>query len=122
MDLAFPTEDSDGTLHNWTASGSCQKHRASGLASQRERQVTDSIPCPACKGEIRITDAFCETCGVKVTPDQKRVLRDRLEACGGDVSAELKRRHSAQQGTLVLAVPFASEDPSPGGEVNGEFS
>ena len=68
--------------------------------------MTVSIPCPACRGEIRPMDEFCETCGSKVTKDQKRSIRDRLEAYGGDGSAEMKLVRSAQQATMMLAVLF----------------
>lgn len=68
--------------------------------------MTVSIPCPACRGEIRATDEFCEGCGATVTADQKRSIRDRLEACGGDGAEQMKLVRAAQQTIMMLAVLF----------------
>lgn len=65
-----------------------------------------SITCPTCNGSIRLGDRFCEKCGVPVTGEQKRALRERLEASDIDLAGHMKHVRKAQSAILWLALLF----------------
>jgi cytochrome bd-type quinol oxidase subunit 2 len=65
-----------------------------------------SISCAGCGGEIRPTDEFCESCGVRVTDDQKLALSERLEASNHEMAQHMKHVRSARQAIMLLAVLF----------------
>lgn len=66
-----------------------------------------SIPCVNCVDVIRPTDEFCQGCGVRISPDQKARLLERLEVHDTRMAAHMKQVRSARQGIITLAVLFA---------------